>query len=116
MANELRELRNKLTKFSEERDWCQFHAPKNLACALTVEAAELLEHFQWMPEKESDFLNADKLSAIESELADVFCYLLMLSDRLGIDLITAASKKIELNELRYPVDKSKGSNKKYTEI
>lgn len=116
MENELSELVAKLRAFSEARDWAQFHSPKNLACALSVEASELLEHFQWMKEDESRLLSIEKLAAVESEIADVFCYLLMISDNLGIDLIKSTNKKIESNDLRYPVDKAKGRSNKYTEL
>lgn len=107
-------LKHKLRDFAEKRSWGQFHSPKNLACALSVEASELLEHFQWMKEDESGVLSNEKLVEIESEIADVFCYLLMISDKLHIDLIEAANKKIVLNESRYPIEKSKGRSDKYT--
>jgi NTP pyrophosphatase (non-canonical NTP hydrolase) len=116
MENELSGLLAKLRAFSEARDWDQFHSPKNLACALSVEASELLEQFQWMKEDESRKLSSEKLAAVESEVADVFCYLLMISEKLGVDLIKSANKKIELNESRYPIDKSKGKSCKYKEL
>ncbi len=116
MDNGIQELIVKLRGFAQSRDWGQFHSPKNLACALSVEAAELLEHFQWMTEEQSDLLTGGKLAAVESEMADVFNYLLYLSDRLNIDLVEAASKKLILNEERYPVDKSKGRSNKYNEL
>jgi NTP pyrophosphatase (non-canonical NTP hydrolase) len=116
LKNELSEVVAKLRAFSDARDWGQFHSPKNLACALSVEASELLEQFQWMKEEESRLLTTEKLAAVESEVADVFCYLLMISDKLGIDLIKSTNKKIESNESRYPVDKTKGRSNKYTEL
>lgn len=116
MENEIQELILKLRGFALARDWGQFHSPKNLACALSVEAAELLEHFQWMTEEQSELLTNEKLAAVESEMADVFNYLLYLSDRLNIDIIEAASKKLFLNEERYPVDKVKGRSTKYTDL
>lgn len=116
MENQLSEIVAKLRTFSDARDWAQFHSPKNLACALSVEASELLEQFQWMKEDESRLLPTEKLAAVESEIADVFCYLLMISDKLGIDLIKSTNKKIESNESRYPVDKAKGRSNKYTEL
>jgi NTP pyrophosphatase (non-canonical NTP hydrolase) len=111
----IEELRAALQQFAAERDWDQFHCPKNLAIALSVEAAELLEHFQWITESESRFLNQDKQSKVREEVADVFLYLVRLADKLGIDLMSAAAEKILLNGLRYPTDKVRGSNKKYTE-
>lgn len=116
MDNGIQELIVRLRCFAQSRDWGQFHSPKNLACALSVEAAELLEHFQWMTEEQSDLLTGGKLAAVESEMADVFNYLLYLSDRLNIDLVEAASKKLLLNEERYPVDKAKGRSNKYNEL
>lgn len=116
MKNELSDLIVKLRAFSEARDWEQFHSPKNLACALSVEASELLEQFQWMKEDESLVLPSDKLSSVEAEIADIFCYLLMISDKLGINLIESTYKKIVFNESRYPVEKSKGRSIKYTKL
>jgi len=116
MTDEIHSILIKLRKFAEERDWDQFHSPKNLASALSVEAAELLEHFQWLTEEQSRVLSEDKKAAISQELADVFLYLLNLSDKLGIDLIVAANRKIEINAAKYPVDRAKGSMKKYTEL
>ncbi len=106
----------RLVKFASDRDWQQFHSPKNLASALVVEAGELLEHFQWMNEQDSRALAPEKRDAVASELADVLLYLIQLSTALGIDPITAAQSKLGLNELRYPVDRSRGSNKKYDEL
>lgn len=116
MNEELQALVNSLREFARERDWDQFHSPKNLASALTVEAAELLEHFQWLTEAQSRELPADKRVAVEEEMADVFLYLLRLSDQLNIDLVEAAKLKLRLNAAKYPVDKSRGSSKKYTEL
>lgn len=116
MNSQLEELRLALRQFAEERDWGQFHSPKNLASALSVEAAELLEHFQWLTEEQSRNLTDDKKAAVATELADVFLYLLNLSDNLGIDLTEAAWQKIQINAAKYPVDRAKGSIKKYTEL
>jgi NTP pyrophosphatase (non-canonical NTP hydrolase) len=116
VSDEIHSLLLELRKFAHERDWDQFHSPKNLASALSVEAAELLEHFQWLTEEQSRVLSNDKKAAVSQELADVFLYLLNLSDKLGIDLISAAKQKIELNAVKYPVDRAKGSMKKYTEL
>jgi NTP pyrophosphatase (non-canonical NTP hydrolase) len=116
MENELTALVARLRAFSDARDWAQFHSPKNLACALSVEVSELLEQFQWMKEDDSRLLSPEKLAAVESEVMDVFCYLLMISDKLDIDLIKSTNKKIESNESRYPVDKAKGRSNKYNEL
>ena len=111
----LDELRSALRQFAEERDWDQFHSPKNLAMALTVEAAELLEHFQWLNEGTTVELPLEKQAQIEEELADVFLYLVRLADKLGVDLLEAARKKLEVNARKYPAEKVRGSSKKYTE-
>ncbi len=109
-------LRDLLRQFAAERDWDQFHSPKNLAIALSVEAAELLEHFQWMPETESTALAGDLKARIQDEVADVLLYLIRLADKLEIDLLAAASDKIQLNAKKYPIEKARGSSKKYTEL
>jgi dCTP diphosphatase len=116
MTDELTKLRDAVRQFADERDWDQFHSPKNLAAALTVEAAELLEHFQWLKEEESKQLSPQKLAAVQAELADVFIYLVRLADKLNVDLIAAANQKIAANAKKYPVDKSKGNAKKYDEL
>lgn len=112
----LTQIRDRLRDFAAVRDWNQFHSPKNLAIALSVEAAELLEHFQWMPDQDSLTMPPDKLSRIDEEVADVFLYLVRLADILNIDLIQAANRKIEANSRKYPVEKARGSAKKYTEL
>jgi dCTP diphosphatase len=109
-------LRDALRRFAAERDWDQFHSPKNLAIALSVEAAELLEHFQWTPETESEALAGDLKGRIREEVADVLLYLIRLADKLEIDLLAAASDKIQLNAEKYPINKARGSSKKYTEL
>jgi NTP pyrophosphatase (non-canonical NTP hydrolase) len=114
MADSLIELRQKIDAFVNERDWAQFHSPKNLAMAMIVEAAELVEHFQWDTIQESYDLSAEKRQEVAHELADTFVYLLRLAEVTGIDLIQAANDKIALNAIKYPVDKAKGSNAKYT--
>ena len=114
MADSLVELRQKIDAFVNERDWAQFHSPKNLAMAMIVEAAELVEHFQWDTIQESYDLSAEKRQEVAHELADTFVYLLRLAEVTGIDLIKAANDKIALNALKYPVEKAKGSNAKYT--
>lgn len=116
MSNDLIKLRDAVRQFADERDWDQFHSPKNLATALTVEAAELLEHFQWLKEEESKNLSADKLVKVKAEIADVFIYLVRLADKLDVDLVSAANEKIESNAKKYPIAKSKGNAKKYNEL
>ena len=112
----LEDLRNALRQFAADRDWDQFHSPKNLAISLNVEAAELLEHFQWLTPEESQHLTSEKLHAIRLEMADVLLYLVRLADRLGVDLTASAFDKIAINAEKYPVDLAKGSAKKYTEL
>lgn len=114
MADSLAELRQKIDNFVNERDWAQFHSPKNLAMAMIVEAAELVEHFQWDTIQESYELSTEKRQEVANELADTFVYLLRLAEVMGIDLIQASNEKIALNAIKYPVEKSKGSNAKYT--
>jgi dCTP diphosphatase len=111
----LANLTAQLRDFADARDWQQFHSPKNLAAAMTVEAGEVLEHFQWLTEAESESLSTEKRSEVELELADVLIYLVRLADRLDVDLIAAAARKIAINAQKYPVDQAKGSHKKYTE-
>ena len=114
--SELEHLRYQLRSFAAERDWDQFHSPKNLASALLVEAAELLEHFQWLTEAQSRQLTPEVLEEVRTEVADVLLYLIRLSDKLGIDLIAAANEKLILNAQKYPVEKAFGTSKKYTEL
>jgi dCTP diphosphatase len=109
-------LRDKLRQFAAGRDWDQFHSPKNLAMALSVEAAELLEHFQWLSDAESAALAPEKRVEIREELADVLLYLIRLADKLDIDLATAAADKLSVNAQKYPIQKARGSSKKYTEF
>lgn len=116
MSSEIEVLQSALRQFANERDWEQFHSPKNLACALSVEAAELLEHFQWLAEEQSWALSDDKRIQVSSELADVFLYLIQLSDKLNIDLVQAAKDKMAINASKYPIDRAKGSSRKYTDL
>jgi NTP pyrophosphatase (non-canonical NTP hydrolase) len=111
----LLELKQRLAHFAAARDWDQFHAPKNLAMALTSEAGELAAEFQWLTETQSRAPNAEQLTRMRAEAADVFIYLIRLADKLGFDLIEAANAKVEENERRYPIDKARGSAKKYSE-
>lgn len=112
MPDSLEDLARQLAQFAKERDWQQFHSPKNLASALVVEAGELLEHFQWMSEEQSRTLSPEKRDAIGAEVADVLLYLIQLASALGIDPITAARAKLALNAQRYPVDLARGSSAK----
>ncbi len=115
MADSLNDLKQKLQQFVDERDWAQFHSPKNLAMAMIVEAAELVEHFQWNTELESSVLDDAKREQVGHELADTFVYLLRIAEVLNIDLIEVTNKKIALNALKYPVDKARGKTNKYTD-
>ncbi len=108
-------LRDSLRKFVAERDWDKFHSPKNLAMALCVEAAELMEHFQWLSEAESRALPAAKLVEVRDEMADVLVYLVRLADKLDVDLLDAAAKKMAKNAEKYPAAKVRGSMKKYSD-
>jgi len=111
----LRDLADHLRQFAAERDWEQFHSPKNLSMALLVEVAEIAEHFQWLTEQQSRDLDAAKREEVAHELADSLIYLVRLGDQLGIDLLEAAERKLALNEAKYPADKVRGSPKKYSE-
>jgi dCTP diphosphatase len=113
LPDSLLTLRDALRTFAADRDWEQFHSPRNLATALAVEAAELLEPFQWLTDEQSRDLPPETLSAVEQELADVLLYLVRLADKLGVDLEAAARAKILRNAEKYPVDKARGSSRKY---
>ena len=108
-------LTQRLRDFAAARDWERFHSPKNLAMALAAESGELLEQFQWLTEAQSRELDPSQRELVAAELADVLLYLLRLADRLEVDLKSAAERKIAVNEKRYPVDRVRGSAKKYTE-
>ena len=116
MPDSLDELSQQLQQFAHDRDWQQFHSPKNLASALVVEAGELLEHFQWLTEEQSRALSPEKREAVGAEAADVLLYLIQLMRALGLDPIAAAQAKMKLNALKYPVERAKGSSKKYNEL
>jgi NTP pyrophosphatase (non-canonical NTP hydrolase) len=105
-----------LRRFASERDWDQYHSPKNLAAALCVEAAELLEHFQWRTDEESKSLPVENLAKVKEELADVLLYLIRLADKLNVDLLEAAISKLAMNAQKYPVDKARGNSRKYTDL
>lgn len=108
-------IRERVAEFARERDWDQFHSPKNLVMALSVEVAELMEHFQWLTEAQSATLPPDKHEQVARELADVQVYLVRLADRLGIDILAAVNLKMQENEAKYPADKVRGSARKYNE-
>jgi len=108
-------LAERLRQFAAEREWDQFHSPKNLAMAVTSEAGELSAEFQWLTEPESRSPTPEQLARIRSECADVLIYLVRLADKLNIDLIAGAHEKIDENERKYPADKVRGSAKKYTD-
>ena len=108
-------LRERLAEFARSRDWEQFHSPKNLSMALIAEAAELVEHFQWLTEEQSFKLDEKKKDEVALELADIFIYLMRAADQLDIDLIESAWRKIEINEARYPVEKVRGDARRASE-
>jgi len=116
MGQDIEALQTALREFAREREWEQFHSPKNLAAALSVEAAELLEHFQWLTEAQSRELSGDKRGQVAEELADVLIYVLQLADKLGIDPVDAAWWKMEANGRKYPVERAKGRITKYSEL
>ena len=115
---DLQALTQALVKFRDERDWAQFHTLRNLIVSLNLEAAELLELTQWKSDAEMDALLADpaKQDALRDECADVLLYLLLIADRAGIDLEAAALDKLRKNAEKYPVEKSYGTSRKYTEL
>jgi NTP pyrophosphatase (non-canonical NTP hydrolase) len=116
LMQEIKKISEKLQYFVRDREWSQFHSPKNLAMALSVEVSEILEELQWLTEAQSRDLPDGKKEKVRREIADVFIYLIMLADKYDIDLIEAAEDKIKINEKNYPVEKSRGSAKKYTEL
>lgn len=104
----MQDLIDRIIEFRNARDWTQFHTPENLAKSIVIEGAELLEHFQWD--------GTHNLEGVKEELADVMMYCILMADRLGIDIIDAMHKKIDINEAKYPVSKAKGNSKKYTDL
>ncbi len=104
-----------MRQFVAERDWDQFHSPKNLSMALIVEAAEMVEHFQWLTEEQSANPSPEKLAEIELELADIQIYLISLAEKLKLNLVAAVDKKLVLNAQKYPVEKARGNSRKYSE-
>lgn len=116
MPDSLHDLQAAQRAFADARDWGQFHSPRNLAAALSVEAAELLEHFQWLDDAQSRQLSTEKKQQVGSEIADVLLYLVQLCDKLDIDPIEAAQRKMLANAAKYPVERAKGRITKYTEL
>lgn len=114
-SGDLARLRELVRVFVDERDWDQFHTPKNLSSALSVEAAELLEHFQWLHTGQAEELGPDKLVQVRHEMADVLVYLVRLADKLDVDLMAAVQEKMVLNRAKYPADKVRGDARKYYE-
>jgi NTP pyrophosphatase (non-canonical NTP hydrolase) len=112
---EFAQLRDLVRVFVDERDWDQFHTPKNLSAALTVEAAELLEHFQWLKEGRVEELGLAKLVQVRHEMADVLVYLVRLADKLDVDLMAAVQEKMVLNRAKYPAELVRGDARKYYE-
>jgi dCTP diphosphatase len=116
MEESFEALRQKMLAFRNQRDWEQFHDPKNLAEGLSVEAAELLEHFLWKTAAESRTLTPGEIHKVGEEIADVFMFVVYLCEALHLDLFEAVTHKLALNEKKYPVDKARGSKKKYTDL
>jgi len=108
-------LGEKLLAFADARDWRQFHSPKNLSMAMAGEVGELLEHFQWLSESEARELPTHKVEEVALELADIQIYLIRIAQELGVDLLGAVERKIDINEERYPADRVRGSHRKYSE-
>jgi len=111
----LENLRQKLAAFAHARDWDQFHSPKNLSMALIAEAAELVEHFQWLTDEQSRNLEEEKKIKVSHELADILIYLIRTADKLNIDIIQAANEKITINETRYPAERVRGKARRASE-
>ena len=112
----IQDVQDAVEVFVNEREWQPFQSPKNLAMALTGEVGELVEHFQWLTQEESSELSTDQKSEVIDEMADVFIYLIRLADKLDIDLISAAEQKLEKNRVKYPIEKAKGNQTKYTKL
>lgn len=111
----LEDLRKQLAEFAAVRDWDQFHSPKNLSMALIGEAAELVEHFQWLTEEQSQQLGDEQLKEVRLEMADILIYLIRIADKLDVDLVSAAKDKIAINEKRYPAEKVRGDARRADE-
>lgn len=114
--SELATIQKEIVAFRNARDWAQFHDPKNLAEAMSIEAGELLEIFLWKTAEQSKCLSAEELKNVKEELADIFIFMTYMCEVYSIDLLDAVKKKIAINEVRYPIEKAKGSNKKYSQL
>jgi len=114
--SEIKQMVEKIKKFRDERDWMQFHDPKNMAVSIILEASELLEHFQWKTIEEVDKYTKQNHGEIKDEIADIALYLFELADNLGIDLIKAMEEKLQKNEAKYPIEKAKGKHTKYNKL
>lgn len=116
MSDRIAQLKKEIARFARERDWEQFHTPKNLAMALAIEAAEVAEIFQWLTPAQAEALGAKKREDLADELADTYVLLLKLADAYGVDLVDAARRKLVKAALKYPVEKAKGVATKYDEL
>ncbi|SRR6266481_596630 len=116
MSDAFQQLTARIRAFRDARDWAQFHTPKELAVAIAAEAGELLQHFVWQSPEQSEQRARERREAITDEMADVAILLFEFADRLGVDLAAAMQAKLDRNELRYPVEKARGSNRKYNEL
>jgi NTP pyrophosphatase (non-canonical NTP hydrolase) len=116
MPTELESIKLRLREFAKERDWDQFHSPKNFSMAMIVECAELVEHFQWLTDEQSKNLSEETLDEISLEMADIMIYLIRLADKLDVDLLDSVNRKMKLNAEKYPIEKSKGLATKYNKL
>jgi dCTP diphosphatase len=116
MADTIGDLTQLVRTFRDARDWAQFHAPKEMAVAISAEAGELLQHFVWQSPEQSELRARQRQDEIAGEMADIAILLLEMADNLGVDLAAAIRAKLARNEVRYPVEKARGSNKKYNEL
>ena len=114
--SEISEITKKIIKFRDERDWMQFHDPKNMAVSIILEASELLEHFQWKTKEEVEKYVMQNNAEIKDEIADIALYLFELADNLGISLMSAMEEKLKKNEVKYPISKAKGKHTKYDKL
>ena len=114
--SEIKEITGKIIKFRDERDWMQFHDPKNMAISIILEASELLEHFQWKTKEEVEKYIIQNKAEIKDEIADIALYLFELADNLGISLASAMEEKLKKNGMKYPIEKAKGKHTKYNKL
>ena len=114
--SEISEITGKILRFRDERDWMQFHDPKNMAVSIILEASELLEHFQWKTKEEVEKYVMQNNAEIKDEIADIALYLFELADNLGISLVGAMEEKLKKNEMKYPIEKAKGRHTKYNKL